>query len=312
MGHTEYGAYATGRGVNAADLIAGADERGSCRTPPPGCRCARSAATRSRPPPRARRASSGGTSSRRCRCRSRQGASRCARRTRKQAARTTNTTPSAKSRRGRAAEKQVEMQQFGNYAGRAPEVGHGGGPVALHRLLGVRHRLLRREQHPDRRRAEVLRGREMTWMRIERYCEGGERRDAARGALRADDVPALRQRALRAGVPGVRRLPHAGRPQRPGLQPVRRHPVLRNNCPYKVRYFNWFAYDGRRPEPLNLQLNPDVTVRARASWRSAPSACSGSAARRTRRRSRTARSGTATSPAPARRPARRTRSSSAT
>ena len=34
-----------------------------------------------------------------------------------------------------------------------------------------------------------------------------------------------------------------------------------NNCPYVVRTFNWRDYT--RPEPLNNQLNPDVTVRRR-------------------------------------------------
>jgi molybdopterin-containing oxidoreductase family iron-sulfur binding subunit len=34
-----------------------------------------------------------------------------------------------------------------------------------------------------------------------------------------------------------------------------------NNCPYQVRAFNW--RDWPLPEPLNNQLNPDVTVRRR-------------------------------------------------
>jgi molybdopterin-containing oxidoreductase family iron-sulfur binding subunit len=32
-----------------------------------------------------------------------------------------------------------------------------------------------------------------------------------------------------------------------------------NNCPYSVRFFNWF--DPVWPEPLQLQHNPDVSIR---------------------------------------------------
>jgi molybdopterin-containing oxidoreductase family iron-sulfur binding subunit len=36
-----------------------------------------------------------------------------------------------------------------------------------------------------------------------------------------------------------------------------------NNCPYKVRRFNWFDYQIETwPDPMPLMLNPDVTVRA--------------------------------------------------
>jgi molybdopterin-containing oxidoreductase family iron-sulfur binding subunit len=34
-----------------------------------------------------------------------------------------------------------------------------------------------------------------------------------------------------------------------------------NNCPYHVRRFNWFEYDF--PYPLNMQLNPDISVRSK-------------------------------------------------
>ena len=37
-----------------------------------------------------------------------------------------------------------------------------------------------------------------------------------------------------------------------------------NNCPYKVRRFNWFDYEQHRRRRA-AQHNPDVTVRDRAA-----------------------------------------------
>ena len=74
----------------------------------------------------------------------------------------------------------------------------------------------------------VDRGRIMSWIRIERYFPNAT--EAARGAATlscADAVPAVRSRAVRAGLPGVRVVSHRGRPQRPDLQSMRRHALLR-------------------------------------------------------------------------------------
>jgi molybdopterin-containing oxidoreductase family iron-sulfur binding subunit len=36
-----------------------------------------------------------------------------------------------------------------------------------------------------------------------------------------------------------------------------------NNCPYKVRRFNWWEYSEVKEKSLRLVLNPDVTVRSK-------------------------------------------------
>ncbi len=112
--------------------------------------------------------------------------------------------------------------------------------------------------------AEVLRGREMSWMRIERYFEGGEGGEP----FKARVIPMLCQHCENAPCEPVCPV-YAAYHTADGLngQVYNRCVGTRycaNNCPYKVRYFNWYAYAKKAfPEPLNLQLNPDVTVRAR-------------------------------------------------
>ncbi len=112
---------------------------------------------------------------------------------------------------------------------------------------------------------EILKGRELTWMRIERYWEGGE--DPGE-PVTARFVPMLCQHCANAPCEPVCPV-YAAYHTADGLngQAYNRCVGTRycaNNCPYKVRYFNWYKYNEIAwPEPLHLQLNPDVTVRAR-------------------------------------------------
>ncbi len=120
----------------------------------------------------------------------------------------------------------------------------------------------------------ILRNREMTWIRLERYFEGAEHPD---GRFDPDFetrfVPMLCQHCGNAPcepVCPVYATYHS--PDGLNVQVYNRCVGTRycsNNCPYKVRYFNWFGWgEADRPqyafpEPLNWQLNPDVTVRGK-------------------------------------------------
>ena len=118
--------------------------------------------------------------------------------------------------------------------------------------------------------ANILKGREMQWIRIERYYEGGE--DGS-SDFDVRFVPMMCQHCGNAPcepVCPVYATYHS--PDGLNVQVYNRCVGTRycsNGCPYKVRYFNWHGYGepARRqyafPEPLNWQLNPDVTVRGK-------------------------------------------------
>ncbi|MDT8436975.1 MAG: 4Fe-4S dicluster domain-containing protein [Gemmatimonadota bacterium] len=103
-----------------------------------------------------------------------------------------------------------------------------------------------------------LQGRDMSWMQIMRYFEKTED-----GGFQTVHVPVLCQQCGDAPCEPVCPV-YAAYHTPEGLngQVYNRCVGTRycaNNCPYKVRRFNWFTYE--HPYPLNLQLNPDVTVR---------------------------------------------------
>ncbi|HEV8446301.1 MAG TPA: molybdopterin-dependent oxidoreductase [Gemmatimonadaceae bacterium] len=118
----------------------------------------------------------------------------------------------------------------------------------------------------------IERGREMNWIRLERYFEGNV--DGKFGEpFETRFIPMMCQHCGNAPcepVCPVYATYHS--PDGLNVQVYNRCVGTRycsNNCPYKVRYFNWFGYgeaDRKQyafPEPLNWQLNPDVTVRGK-------------------------------------------------
>jgi anaerobic selenocysteine-containing dehydrogenase/Fe-S-cluster-containing dehydrogenase component len=102
----------------------------------------------------------------------------------------------------------------------------------------------------------IIEGREMSWIRIERYQDEQD-------ATRLTFLPMLCQHCDNAPCESVCPV-YAPHHNKEGLNTQIYNRCIGTrycgqNCPYKVRRFNWFQY--RWPEPLNMQLNPDVTVR---------------------------------------------------
>lgn len=127
---------------------------------------------------------------------------------------------------------------------------------------------------------EVMRSREMHWIRIDRYYSS----DAPKGDLNAAEHPATNpkisfqpmmcQHCDQAPCETV--CPVAATTQsHDGLNQMAYNRCVgtrycANNCPYKVRRFNWFQYAGNEnfdytmhDDLTRMVLNPDVVVRAR-------------------------------------------------
>lgn len=126
----------------------------------------------------------------------------------------------------------------------------------------------------ERPGANIIKGREMAWLRVERYYEGNENTENEFSPdFETRFVAMMCQHCGNAPcepVCPVYATYHS--PDGLNVQVYNRCVGTRycsNNCPYKVRYYNWFGYGEpeRRqyawPEPMHWGLNPDVTVRGK-------------------------------------------------